>query len=114
MIPREATNENRILFFSPQALIFTLIAFLIGLIFAKLIFGPIAAISGAKWLEYVGWGICALLSLAGYALGTFNIPESNAFDILKKTGGEQMYTIIKRVITFNKRKKIYIYERGKF
>ena len=111
MIPREATNENRILFFSVQALLFTLFAFGIGICFV-FIFNFIAQASAISWIKYVGWGICGVLSLIGYALGTFNIPESNAFDILKKTGGEQAYTIIKRAVTFNKRKKIYIYERS--
>lgn len=113
MIPREATNENRILFFSPQALIFTLIAFCIGYCI-KFIFDFIGSTAGISWMSIVGWIICGIFALIGYALGTFNIPESNAFDILKKTGGEQVYTIAKRAINFNKRKKIYIYERGQF
>jgi hypothetical protein len=33
MIPREATNENRFLIFTPQAAIFSLIGFGIGLCF---------------------------------------------------------------------------------
>ena len=53
-----------------------------------------------------------ILVLIAYALGTFKIPESNAFDILKKAGGEPVDVIVKRAINFNKRKKIYIYERG--
>ncbi len=113
MIPREATNENRFLFFTPQAALFTLIALGIGMCF-KFIFDFIAIAAAVAWIKYIGWGICVLLCLMGYALGTFNIPESNAFDILKKTGGEQVYTIAKRAINFNKRKKIYIYERGQF
>ena len=112
MVPREATNENKILFFSTQAFLFTLIALVPGICF-KFIFDFLAT-AIAPWLKYVGWGICIIFCLIGYALGTFNIPETNAFDFFKKTGGEQAYTIIKRAITFNKRKKIYIYERGQF
>jgi len=112
MVPREATNENKILFFSPQAAIFAGIGLLIGMLF-KFIFDYLATIT-VPWVKYIGWGIIALLCLIGYALGTFNIPETNALDFFKKTGGEQAYTIIKRVITFNKRKKIYVYERGQF
>jgi len=113
MIPREATNENKFLIFSPQAALFTLIGFGIGLCFV-LIFNFISEAAGNKILLYVGWGICILIAAIGYALGTFNIPETNAFDICKKTGGESAYVVIKRAITFNKRKKIYIYERGQF
>lgn len=112
MVPREATNENRILFFSAQAALFTLIAFGIGLCFV-FIFNFLATVA-APWLKYVGWGICVILCLIGYALGTFNIPETNALDFFKKTGGEPAYKIIKRAVTFNKRRKIYVYERGQF
>lgn len=113
MIPREATNENRFLFFTPQAAIFSLVGFLIGLIFV-FIFDCFSKASGNQILLFVGWGIDLLIAGIGYVVGTFNIPETNAFDICKKTGGEQAWTIIKRAITFNKRKKIYIYERGQF
>lgn len=111
MIPREAVNENRFLFFTPQAAIFSLVGFLIGLFF-KFIFDFISDIANNNVLTYVGWGICVLFAAIGYVLGTFNIPETTAFDICKKTGGEPAYVIIKRAITFNKRKKIYICERG--
>lgn len=114
MIPREATNENRFLFFTPQAAIFALIGFGIGLLLKLLILDTIANLAQNEVLSYVGWGIAILLAGIGYVLGTFNVPETTAFDICKKTGGEPVYVIIKRAITFNKRKKIYIYERGQF
>lgn len=107
MIPREATNENRILFFTPKAGIFSLIALFIGIIIKVLL-----ELTGIPVMTPIGWGICAVLVLIAYALGTFKIPESNAFDILKKAGGEPVDVIVKRVIAFHKRKKIYIYERG--
>lgn len=111
MIPREATDENRFLFFTKDAAIFTLVGFIIGVAFIFL-FNFICDMFNITWIKYIGWGICVLLCLIGYVLGTFNIPESNAFDILKKTGGESVYTILKRIIKFNKNKKIYIYERS--
>ena len=107
MIPREATNENRFLFFSPKAGIFSIVAFIIGYIIKVLL-----SLTGIQAMTVVGWVICGILVLIAYALGTFKIPESNAFDILKKAGGEPVDVIVKRAITFNKRKKIYIYERG--
>lgn len=111
MIPREAVNENRFLFFTPQAAIFSLVGFCIGLCFV-FIFNFISSIAESQVFLYIGWGICLLIVGIGYLLGTFNIPETTAFDICKKTGGEPAYVIIKRAITFNKRKKIYICERG--
>jgi len=111
MIPREATNENRFLFFTPQAAIFSLVGFGFGVFFI-IIFGALADSMQNEVLSWVGWGISILFAGIGYVLGTFNIPETTAFDICKKTGGEPAYVIIKRAITFNKRKKIYIYERG--
>ena len=113
MIPREATNENRFLFFTPQAAIFSLIGFGIGIFFV-FIFNFLADSFENQVFTYIGWGIAVLLAAIGYVLGTFNIPETTAFDICKKTGGEPAYVIIKRALTFNKRKKIYIYERGQF
>ena len=113
MIPRKQTNENRFLNLTPQAAIFLLIGFGIGLCFV-FIFNFIADITENSVLSYIGWGICALIALIGAALGTFDIPDITAFDICRKTGGEPAYVIIKRAVTFNQRKKIYIYERGKF
>lgn len=108
MIPREATNENRFLFFTPKAGIFSIIAFIIGYLIKSLL----SLLIGGTTVDIVGWVICGILVLIAYALGTFKIPESNAFDILKKAGGEPVDVIVKRIIAFHKRKKIYIYERG--
>ena len=107
MIPREATNENRFLFFTPKAGIFSIVALIIGIIIKAAL-----ELTGIPHAKIIGWVICLILVLIGYALGTFKLPESNAFDILKKAGGEPVDVIIRRVINFNKRKKIYIYERG--
>lgn len=111
MIPREATNENRFLFFSQEAAIFTLIGFVCGLFFVGL-FTILAGICQFDSLKYIGWVICAISSGIGYCLGTFKLPESNAFDFLKKAGGESMFTIVKRVIKFKRNRKIYIFERS--
>ena len=111
MIPREATNENRFLFFSQEALIFTLIGFGCGLFFVGL-FTILANVCNIENLKYVGWGICLIFSGIAYCLGAFNLPESTAFDFLKKAGGESAYTIVKRVIKFKRNRKIYIFERS--
>lgn len=47
----------------------------------------------------------------GYGIGTLKVPESNNFQITKKTGGEKIDEIIKRWFKFKmKHGKIYIYK----
>jgi hypothetical protein len=60
----------------------------------------------------VGWVILALFGLIGFTVGQIKIPDSNAFDILKKTGGEHIDEVIFKAIKFNKNKKIYTYDKG--
>ena len=61
-------------------------------------------------LGVVGLIITAILGLIGFCIGTLKIPESNAFEITRKAGGENLDDIIMRWIKFKKNgKKIYIY-----
>lgn len=61
-------------------------------------------------LGVVGLIITAILGLIGFCIGTLKIPESNAFEITRKAGGENLDDIIIRWIKFKKNgKKIYIY-----
>ena len=102
-IPRNYKGEGRILYiFSTKALIYTSIGAGIGIVF-YFIFRMIN-------LGIVGLIITAILGLIGFFIGTLKIPESNAFEITKKAGGENLDDIIIRWIKFNKNgKKIYIY-----
>lgn len=111
MIPREATNENRFLVFSQEAAIFMLVGFTAGMFFVGL-FNALVGVTGVTFLKFIGWGICVIFCGIGYVLGTFKIPESTAFDFLKKTGGESAFTIVKRVMKFRRNRKIYICERS--
>lgn len=111
LIPREATNENRFMFLTQEAAIFCLIGLVCGMFFVGL-FTIIADLCELTPIKYVGWGICGLFVLIGYCLGTFKLPESTAFDFLKKAGGESAFTILKRVLKFKRNKKIYIFERS--
>ena len=53
-----------------------------------------------------------LLALIGFAIGTLKVPETNAFEITKKTGGENIDDVIRRAIKFKmNRNRIYIYDR---
>ena len=52
-----------------------------------------------------------ILGLIGFIIGTFKMPDSNAFEITKKTGGENIDEVIKRFIKFKLQKnKIYMYK----
>lgn len=108
-IPREIGDENRFLIFTTKSLLFTLCGIVIGAIFSLPFFLLASAIS---WMSYVAWGIILAFALVAYCLGTFKIPESNLLDILKKTGGESVDVIAKRVFKFRKNRKIYVYKGG--
>ena len=102
-LPRNVKGEGRILFvFSTKALIYSLIGVVIGLIF-YFIFKIIGT-------SFVG-GICVCAcGLIGFVIGTFKVPDSTAFEITKKTGGENIDDVILRWIKFKKNgNKIYVY-----
>lgn len=106
-LPRNVKGEGRILFiFSAKALIFTFIGACLGLIF-YFIFSLIN-------LKVVGLVIMGVLGLIGFIVGTFKMPDSTAFEITKKTGGENIDDVITRFIKFKFQKnKIYIYQNKK-
>lgn len=103
-LPRNVKGEGRILYiFSTKALIYTAVGIGIGLIFYLL-------------FNFVGLGIIGIVSigilgLIGFSIGTFKVPDTNTFEITKKTGGENIDDVIKRAIKFKMQKnKIYIYQ----
>ncbi len=102
-IPRNYKGEGRILYvFSTKALIYTSVGAGIGILFYFIL--------KMIGLGMVGLIITAILGLIGFCIGTLKIPESTAFEITKKAGGENLDDIIIRWIKFNKNgKKIYIY-----
>lgn len=105
-LPRNVKGEGRILFvFSTKALIYTVFGIVIGFIF-YFIFSLIK-------LNIVGIIIMLLFALIGFAIGTLKVPETNAFEITKKTGGENIDDVIIRAIKFKmNNKKIYIYDKN--
>ena len=106
LIPREMKDENRFFIFSKMSAIFSLIGVGVGTVIGIPFFLFASALNVAG-IKYVGYGIVAFVTLIFYAMGTFKIPETNAFAFLKKTGGESVYEIYKRVMKFRKSKKIY-------
>lgn len=103
-IPRNVKGEGRILFvFSTKALIYTSIGAVIGTLF-YLIFKLVG-------MTTLGFIFILLFGLIGFVIGTFKVPDSTAFEITKKTGGENIDDVIKRYVKFKTGKgKIYVYD----
>lgn len=106
-LPRNVKGEGRILFiFSAKALIYTAIGAVVGLIFYSIF----------SLLNFTIGGLIAIgiFGLIGFIIGTFKMPESTAFEITKKTGGENIDDVIIRGIKFKMQKnRIYVYEESK-
>ena len=106
-IPRNVKGEGRILFvFSTKALIYTAIGAVVGLIFYFIF----------SLFNFTIGGLIAIgvFGLIGFIIGTFKMPDSTAFEITKKTGGENIDDVIKRAIKFKMQKnRIYVYEEEK-
>lgn len=106
-IPRNVKGEGRILFiFSTKALIYTGVGAGIGLVFWW-IFKMVG-------LGTIGLGITMILAVIGFGLGTLKVPNTTAFEMTRKTGGENLDDVIIRWLKFkfkNKR-KIYVYDLG--
>lgn len=104
-LPRDVKGEGRILFiFSTKALIYSAIGVAVGLVFYFIfsLFG----------MSIVGLIIMGVLGLIGFLIGTFKMPDSTAFEITKKTGGENIDDVIRRAIKFKMQKnRIYIYQQ---
>jgi len=106
-IPRNVKGEGRILFvFSTKALIFTAIGAGVGLIFWWLF--------KALSLGTVGIIFLILFALIGFGIGTLKVPNSTAFEITRKTGGENIDDVLMRWLKFKfkSKNKIYVYTEG--
>ena len=103
-LPRNVKGEGRILFvFSTKALIWTAIGAIIGL--------PFYLIFSLLGISIVGKIAIVLLGLIGFIIGTFKMPTTSAFEITKKTSGENIDDVIKRGIKFKMQKnRIYVYQ----
>ena len=63
-------------------------------------------------ISFVGIIIICILGLIGFVIGTFKMPDSTAFEITKKTGGENIDDVIRRFVKFKMQKnKIYVYKK---
>ena len=103
LIPREVDGDARILLiFTPKGFIGTLAGLFVGVMLFSL--------ASALKATMVGWVLLAVCAGLGFAIGQVKIPESNAFSLFKKTGGEYIRDVIKKYIRFQKTKKIYLYD----
>ena len=61
---------------------------------------------------YVGIGFAVGFAAIGFAIGTFKVPESTAFEVTRKAGGADIDEVILRYIKFydlvSKKEFIYI------
>ena len=103
-VPRSAKGESRILY------IFTIKSLAISLGFA--------AIGGLPFLILKSMGhtvagaiVMVIFALIGYGLAMLNIPDAPIMGKLRKAGGENLWDILVRTITFRNRKKIYLYRK---
>ena len=107
IIPRNTKGEGKILMiFSKKSLLWTIACGIVGLITIY----PICTILGYTLIGLVG---ILLFGLIGFIIGTCKIPESQNFEIFRKTGGENIDEILLRLIKFKQKgKNLYLYDRG--
>ncbi len=107
-IPRNTKGEGRILMiFSKKSFLWTIASAGVGLVLGYL---PIGVILGHS---IAGIVITLIFGLIGFGISTLKMPDSNNFEILRKTGGENIDEILIRAIKFKRQgKKIYLYHKG--
>lgn len=104
-IPRDYKGESRILYiFSIKALIYTIVAMAIGLIFYFIL--------NILGMQFIGMVVDVIFGVIGFCIGTFKIPDNKKFEFTKKTGGENIDDVIKRWIKFKKKKNsVYVWTK---
>lgn len=107
MIPRNTKGEGRILMiFTKKSFLWTIAGVGIGLITIY----PICAIFNVPLIGMIG---VLLFGLIGLGIGALKIPNSQNFEIFRKTGGEDIDEILLRLYKFKKGgKKVYLYYTG--
>lgn len=104
-VPRKVKGESRILvIFSVKSLIATIAGAIVGIIPALLFYS-----AGLNTVAFIFLVACAAI---GFGLVTLKIPDSAVVGKFRKAGGEIIGDILFRTLTFNRRKKIYIYREG--
>ena len=107
MIPRNTKGEGKILMvFSRKSFLWT-----IGFVGAALVtIYPICSILGVTLL---GWVFILIFGLIGFIISSCKMPNSQNFEIFRKTGGEDLDEILIRLLKFKKKgKRVYLYYTG--
>lgn len=105
-VPRNVKGETRLLYiFSIKSLLFTIGFGLIGVLFYF--------VFKLFQLNLLGVIFVIIFALIGFGIGSLVIPDSSLVGNLRKAGGEAVSDILFRMLTFKKRKKIYLYRGGK-
>lgn len=101
-IPRNYKGENKILFiFSMKSFLYTIGGGGIGILLYNLL--------KLFKLNKIGLICIIVFAVIGFAIGTFKIPDSSAFEFSRKVGGEAIDDVILRWIKFKrKNNRIYI------
>ena len=96
-LPRNVKGEGRILYvFSTKALLYAFAGALVGFF--------ISLFLKALNMTFIGYMVILAFGAIGFAIATFKVPETNAFEITKKTGGEKIDDVIKRGLKFKMNK----------
>ena len=95
--------NGRILYiFTTKALIYSSIGGVLGFVFYYIF-------ANVLNMTTVGIVIAVAFAAIGYGIAMMKMPESNNFEIFRKTGGEKIDDVIIRAIKFKARgKRIYI------
>lgn len=110
-IPRNTKGEGRFFYiFSTKALLVTAGFAIVGITICYIIC-ILLNIAGIKTSTALVCLIGAvILGAIGFAISSFKIPDSNNFELTRKTGGEYIDQIILRYLKFKKRhNKIYTF-----
>lgn len=63
-------------------------------------------------LGAIGLVITLIPAVIGYGITTLKVPETNNFEITRKTGGDRIDDVILRAIKFKQKgKRIYVYTK---
>lgn len=106
-IPRDTRGEGKILMiFSKKSFIWTVAFAAVGIITVY----PIFALFGQSLIGLAG---VLVFGVIGFIISSAKMPNSTNFEILRKTGGEDIDEILLRLIKFKKKGgKIYLYYKG--
>ena len=90
--------------FSTKSLIYSCIGAVIGAIFYLVL--------RTFSLSKIGLVFILIFGAIGFGIATLKVPESNNFEITRKTGGEKIDDVILRAIKFKmKGKRLYVYTK---